>query len=262
MMLDIKCSVAFSHPPGLGTGKFRLRKGFCGFLEHAWIAGLADLRAAGIDDRIFRAIVTHRSSFSISESREKLERANVTALNWNVQDYSPRLKEIPDPPPIIVLPGGPLPNDERSVATVGTRKATAYGREAASLLALDLAGNGVIIVSGMARGIDGIARRAAPETIDRTIDVLGNGLDIVYPSEHVGLARDITQLGELVSEYALGVKPKSTHSPQRNRIISGALRTVRHALEQDREVFRVPGGASSPASRRTNDLIQQGPNWS
>ena len=272
-MVDRKYWVALSHIPSLGTVKFRLLERHFGSLEHAWIAGLADLRAAGIDDRVSRAIVTHRASFSPDSEMEKLGRANVTALNWSDQAYPPRLKEIPYPPPVILLRGDLLPVDERSVAIVGTRKATAYGREAASSLARDLAGSGVTVVSGMARGIDGIAHRAALEAGGRTIAVLGNGLDIVYPSEHAGLARDITQAGALVSEYPLGVKPKSTHSPQRNRLISGltlgtlvieapeysgALWTVRHALEQDREVFCVPGSIFSPASRGTNDLIQQG----
>ena len=171
------------------------------------------------------------------------------------------------------LRGEILPADERSVAVVGTRKATAYGLEAASGLARDLAKSGVTIVSGLARGVDSIAHRAALDAGGRTIAVFGSGLDVVYPGEHARLAREIMETGALISEYPLGVGPKAQHFPQRNRLISGlslgtlvveagdmsgALVTVGHALEQNREVFCVPGSIFSPASQGTNYLIQQG----
>ena len=166
-----------------------------------------------------------------------------------------------------------MPEHERSVAVVGTRRATAYGREAATQLTTDLARSGVTIVSGLARGVDAIAHRTALEGGTRTIAILGNGLDITYPPEHAPLASQIVESGALVSEHPLGVRPEAKNFPRRNRIMSGmtlgtlvieaptgsgAVWTVRHALEQGREVFCVPGSIFSPNSHETNFLIQQG----
>ena len=159
------------------------------------------------------------------------------------------------------------------MAVVGTRSPTAYGREVAAALTADLAGNGITIVSGLARGVDGIAHRAALESGGRTIALLAGGLDNVYPREHTGLFEQIQQQGAVVSEYPLGVRPDSRNFPRRNRLISGmslgtlvveageasgARWTVYHALEQDREVFCVPGSIFSPNSRLTNRMIQEG----
>ena len=153
---------------------------------------------------------------------------------------------------------------------VGTRKAGAYGRQVAYQLSHDLANAGVVIVSGLAWGIDAIVHRAALEAGRRTIAVMASGLDIIYPQEHSRLADEILGNGALISEHPLGVKPSPQHFPRRNRIMSGmtlgtvvvdadeksgALITARHALEQNREVFAVPGNITSPNSRGTNRLI-------
>ena len=272
-MADIKHWVAFSLIPKLGTVRFRLLEDHFRSLDVAWTAGQSEIRAAGLDEKTASAIVTQRDSISPDGEMEKLLKAGVQALTWNDASYPPRLKEIHDPPPVLYVRGEILPEDERSVAVVGTRKATAYGREAAGTLARDLAGSGVTIVSGLARGIDSIAHRAALEGEGRTIAVFGCGLDVIYPPEHRRLASDILERGVLVSEWPLGTRPKSTHFPLRNRIISGmtlgtlvveapmgsgALWTVRHALEQNREVFCVPGSIFSPVSKGTNALIQDG----
>ncbi len=155
---------------------------------------------------------------------------------------------------------------------VGTRGPTAYGREAASVLTGDLSKNGITIVSGLARGVDGISHRAALDNGGRTIAMVANGLDIVYPSEHSGFSRRITENGAVISEYPLGVRPNPRSIPRRNRLISGlslgiliieasetsgAIWTVQHALEQDREVFCVPGSIFSLASGFTNRMIKQ-----
>ena len=272
-MDDVKFWVALSRLPNLGTVKFRLLEAHFRSLEDAWIAGLGELQAAGIDTKTARAIISHRGSISPDAEVEKLERAGIRAITWHDPMYAPRLTEISDPPPVLYLRGDILPEDERSVAIVGTRKATAYGREAASALSRDLARCGVTIVSGLARGIDAIAHRAAVEAGGRTIAVFGSGLDIVYPSEHVRLAEEIKAAGALVSEHPMGTRPEARHFPRRNRLISGitlgtlvveapersgALLTVRHALEQNREVFCVPGSIFSPSSQGTNALIQEG----
>jgi len=175
--------------------------------------------------------------------------------------------------PRYYIKGTILPDDERAVAVVGTRGPTTYGREAAAALTTDLARNGITIVSGLARGIDGVAHRAALDAGGRTIAVLASGLDTVYPREHAGLFQRTQGAGAVVCEYPLGVRPDPRSFPRRNRLISGmslgtlvieapnksgAVWTVRHALDQNREVFCVPGSIFSPASQFTNRMIQEG----
>jgi DNA processing protein len=203
----------------------------------------------------------------------RLRQAGVQAINWHDPQYPARLKEISDPPPVLYYRGELLPSDERAVAVVGTRSPTTYGREVAANLTTDLARNGITIVSGLALGIDAVAHRAALDQGGRTIAVVANGLDIVYPKENTGLSQRIPEHGAVVSESPLGTRPDSRGFPRRNRLISGlslgtlvveagetsgARWTVYHALEQDREVFCVPGSIFSPASRLTNRLIQEG----
>ena len=114
-----------------------------------------------------------------------------------------------------------LPEDERSIAVVGTRRATPYGREMAHRLATDMARAGIVIISGLARGIDGIAHRAALDAGQRTIAVMGSGADIIYPAEHSNLASDIASNGALVTEFSLGTRPNAGNFPRRNRIMAG-----------------------------------------
>ena len=272
-MEDIKFWVALHRVPQLGTVRFRRLEAYFGQLTHAWEASAGELKAAGMEDRPVREIVAAQSRISPDSEMERLLRTGVEALSWHHPDYPPLLKEIYDPPPVLYCRGSILPSDERAVAVVGTRNPTSYGREAAAALSADLARNGITIVSGLARGIDAIAHRATLENGGRTIAVLANGLDIVYPKEHAQLAQQAQEGGAVVSEYSLGVRPDSRSFPRCNRLISGmslgtlvieapdnsgARWTVRHALEQDREVFCVPGSIFSPASRFTNQMIQEG----
>jgi len=270
---DLKYWVAFSRVPSIGRVRFQLLLQHFHSLGEAWHASGEALKEAGLDHRAAAAVATARAKLDPDTEMEQLERTGVRALTWEDHDYPRRLKEIYDLPPILFVKGTLLPEDERSVAVVGTRRATAYGREAVSQLATDLARSGITIVSGLARGIDAIAHRATLEAGGRTIAVLGNGLDITYPPEHAPLAAQIVQHGALVSEHPLGIRPEAKNFPRRNRIMSGmtlgtlvieapigsgAVWTVRHALEQNREVFCVPGSIFSPNSLATNLLIQEG----
>ncbi|MEK7807190.1 MAG: DNA-processing protein DprA, partial [Chloroflexota bacterium] len=272
-MEGIEYWAALNLVPHLGTVRFRRLEAHFGDLANAWRASLSELKAAGIEDRPAQAVLAAQSRISPEAEVQRLDRAGVKLLNWHHSEYPPRLKEIHDPPPVLYYKGTLLPADERAVAVVGTRSPTSYGREAAASLAGDLARNGITIVSGLARGIDGIAHRAALDNGGRTIAVLANGLDTVYPREHTGLFQQAQEAGAVVSEYPLGVRPDPRSFPRRNRLISGmslgtlvieapetsgARWTVYHALEQDREVFCVPGSIFSPASRFTNRMIQEG----
>ena len=272
-MNDIKYWVALNRVPQLGPVRFKRLEAHFGLLEHAWNAGLAQLRAAGLEDRPAQEVLAARARVDPDAEMERLGKAEVRVLDWNHAVYPRRLKEIHDPPPLLYVKGDILPEDERSLAIVGTRSPTTYGREVASTLATGLANSGICIISGLARGIDGIAHRATLDAGGRTIAVVANGLDMVYPGEHTELARQIQAHGAVVSEYPLGVRPDAKGFPRRNRLISGmslgslvveaaegsgARWTVYHALEQDREVFCVPGSIFSPASSFTNRMIQEG----
>lgn len=272
-MDDLKYWVALSGVPHLGPARFRLLESYFGSMEDAWKADIPQLREAGLDSRIVQEVASARYGTDPDEGMEALARADVKSTNWNCGDYPPRLREIHDPPPVLYYLGQLLPTDQCSVAVVGTRNPTSYGREAAAALSRDLASTGITIVSGLALGIDGVAHRAALECGGRTIAVVAGGLDTVYPREHTGLFRQIQGQGAVVSEHPLGVRPDSRNFPRRNRLISGMTLgtlvveagegsgtrwTVQQALEQDREVFCVPGSIFSPASRFTNRMIKEG----
>lgn len=272
-MEDLKYWVALSAVPQMGTVRFRKLESYFGTLEDAWKAGPGQLREAGLDWRTAQEVVAAQHGRDPAEGMDALQQAGVTVAHWNGDNYPSRLKEISDPPPVLYYLGAILPEDEFSIAVVGTRNPTSYGREAASSLSRDLASVGITIVSGLALGIDGVAHRAALECGGRTIAVVAGGLDTVYPKEHTALFRQIREQGAVVSEHGLGVRPDARNFPRRNRLISGMTLgtlvveagegsgtrwTVQQALEQDREVFCVPGSIFSPASRYTNRLIKEG----
>jgi len=185
----------------------------------------------------------------------------------------PRLKEIPNPPPILWVDGTITKQDQVAVAIVGSRGATDYGRETSARLAGELARAGVSVVSGMALGIDSAAHRGALAVGGRTLAVLGCGVDVLYPRPNRDLFERIPEQGGVISEFRLGTQPEPGHFPVRNRIISGlslgvvvveagsksgSLITARTALEQNREVFAVPGRVASLKTKGTHALIRQG----
>jgi len=209
----------------------------------------------------------------LREDQARVEAAGVGVLVWGDAEYPARLQEIASAPPVLYVRGRMEPGDDAAVAIVGSRRATAYGEAVARELAGELARRGLIIVSGLARGIDAAAHRGALEAGGPTWAVLGSGLDEIYPPEHRGLAEEVTTSGALLSEFPLGTAPLRLHFPRRNRIISGlslgvvvveagvksgALITAHHALEQGREVFAVPGRVHAQYSEGSNRLIKAG----
>jgi DNA processing protein len=220
-MSDIKYWVGFNLIPGIGRVRFSQLLQHFTDLEQAWHASFAELRAAGLDESIARAIIMQRPKLSLDAEMERLEQYHVKVFTWDDPNFPPRLKEIYDVPPLLYVRGELLSEDEWAIAVVGTRRATVYGREVTERIAGDLARSGITIVSGLARGIDSIAHRAALDAGGRTVAVFGCGLDIVYPAENLKLAQAIMEHGALVSDYHLGTRPKAENFPRRNRIMSG-----------------------------------------
>jgi DNA processing protein len=202
-----------------------------------------------------------------------IEQLNIFVLTLFDQSYPQRLRTIPDPPPLLYVRGTFSARDDVAVAIVGGRRATPSGCLTTEEIAKALAGAGVTVVSGLARGIDVAAHRGALAGKGRTIAVLGCGVDRTYPSEHEALRRSIESHGAVISELPIGAPPLSHHFPRRNRIISGlslgvlvseaavdsgSLITAKLALEQGRDVFAVPGSVREAVCRGSNGLIKEG----
>jgi len=226
-----------------------------------------------------RADVPAETAAAIREGRARartelasLARAGARVVAWSDEAYPRQLREIPDPPLVLAV-RGTLVDDEPAVAVVGTRQASEYGRRIAAEIASGLAGVGVTVVSGLASGIDGTAHQAALAAGGRTVAVFGTGIDRVYPRWHRELAESIVGQGALVSEFPCGAEPMKFHFPRRNRVISGlalgtvvveaaeesgSLITAKFAVEQNRDVFAVPGPADAPRHRGPNRLIREG----
>jgi DNA processing protein len=270
---DIKYWVSFSRIPGIGRIKTSQLLDYFTSMENAWKAPVNELKKAGLDSRSAEAIGNLRSRIYPDKEFENLCRYKVEVVTYKSTNYPTRLKEIDDYPPILYVRGNIFPSDDCCLAVVGARRPTMYGRQVTEEIVTYLARNGITIVSGLARGIDSVAHKTALGVEGRTIAVFGCGLDIVYPAENAGIAREIMERGALLSEYPLGVRPKADNFPRRNRIMSGlslgvlvveagetsgALITTNQALEQNRDVFAIPGSIFSPMSKGTNRLIQEG----
>ncbi len=269
------CWIAFTRVRGIGPMRFGKLLSYFGSAAAAWRAGRADLLAAGLDARTTEALLDQRAkSVPLEAELEALARHGIRAICQTDPDYPELLREIYLPPTVLYVRGMLAPEDAWAVALVGTRKATSYGYQVTEQLARGLAGNNITVISGLARGIDTAAHRAALTVASgRTIAVLGCGLDMVYPPENAKLAARICEQGALLSEFPLGTQPEPTNFPIRNRVISGlslgvvvieaparsgALITTRFALDHNRQVFAVPGHIYSKASEGTNRLIQEG----
>jgi DNA processing protein len=270
---DLRYWLGFNLVAGIGPRRLQALLDAFGDLSAAWKASPAQLRDAGLDRRSLDSLLRARSTLSLDRELDKVRQAGVRLLCWEDESYPRHLRNIYDPPPLLYVRGTLRKEDEWAVAVVGTRRATVYGKEATRQLTSGLARNGITIVSGLARGIDAQAHRAALDAGGRTIAVLGCGVDVVYPPEHRRLALEVLERGALVSEYALGTQPEASNFPPRNRIISGlslgvvvveagarsgALITADFAAEQGRDVFAVPGSIFQRGSEGCNRLIREG----
>jgi DNA processing protein len=265
--------VGFNLVKGIGAARVRILLNHFVDLATAWNAPSQELRAVGLSSKVVENLLQVRASVSLDEVWNRLQAKGIQVLTWEDDAYPRRLKEIDQPPPVLYVRGSLVPDDEWSVAMVGTRRITAYGRQVTEEVSSILARSGVTIVSGLARGVDAVAHKAALAAGGRTLAVLGCGVDIVYPPEHQSLADRIMEHGALLSDYPPGTSPDGVNFPPRNRIISGlsravivveageqsgALITAQFAAEQGREVFAVPGNINAPQSVGCNRLILEG----
>lgn len=266
--------IGFNFVKGIGSVRMRaLLEAFDGDLKAAWEAPISKFESIGLSGRIIENLARVRSQIDLEQVWQRMTAAGISAVTWDDETYPRMLREIDQPPPIFYQKGEILPEDETAVAIVGTRRVTAYGRGVTEELAAYLARNRVTVVSGLARGVDAIAHRSALHAGGRTVAVLGSGVDRIYPPEHQQLAAEIAEAGAVISDYPPGTAPESTNFPPRNRIISGlslavvvveasdtsgALITASFAADQSRDVLAVPGNITSPNSKGTNLLIQNG----
>ena len=266
--------IGFNLVKGIGSVRVQGLIDYFGDLDSAWQAAPEVLEAAGLSARLAEAAAQLRRSGEPARLWEYCQANGISVLTWDDAAYPRRLREIDGAPPTLYVRGQLSDDDARwSVAVVGTRRVTAYGRQAAEEISAALARSGVTIVSGLARGVDAVAHQAALRSGGRTIAVLGSGVDRIYPPEHRGLAEQIAAHGAVISDYAPGSDPEAGNFPPRNRIISGlaqavivveageksgALITAAFAAEQGRAVFAVPGSIYAPNSKGANILIREG----
>ena len=260
--------------PGIGPRLLHALLEYFGSPQAVLSADGNSLRqVSGVGPKLAASIRDHKDSERAVREIERCEKLGVRLLTRDCPDYPPLLAQIHDAPTVFYCRGELLPRDQLSIAIVGSRRCTLYGRQQAQKLASGLARAGMTIVSGLARGIDGAAHEGAVQAGGRTLAVLGTGVLKMYPPEHVDLSKKVIEHGALISEFPLDQRPSPGLFPQRNRIISGlsdgvilveatrksgALHTARHAMEQGREVFAVPGRIDSLASEGCHDLIRDG----
>jgi DNA processing protein len=266
--------LAISLTPGLGPTKSRKLVDHFGSPEAVLRASLTELEATGIQAVSAQSLATGKSAELAREEVARATAAGVAMISTDDPFYPPRLMEIYDPPLILYVRGNTEVLTRPGLAIVGTRHPTPYGSGMAERLASDLAAQGLVIISGMARGVDTAAHRGAISAKGKTLAVFGTGVDVIYPKENSRLAEQILALGgAIISEFPLGTFAAPQNFPIRNRILSGmsvgvlvveaaeysgTRITARCALEQNRDVFAVPGNVTNKNSWGPNTLIKQG----
>ncbi|HEX2982701.1 MAG TPA: DNA-processing protein DprA [Ignavibacteriales bacterium] len=264
---------------GIGPAKARAIIAKAGSIENILDLNYHDLLdVEGISDQLARRTLSSKNEFnnllsSLDKEFNQLEKLNCKFISYWDKDYPSLLKKIYDPPLYIYVKGILSEDDQYSVAVVGTRTPTNYGKIQAEKISSELASQNITVISGLARGIDSAAHRGALAAKGRTLAVIGSGLDVIYPPENKNLFDEIAEKGAVISEFDLGTKPDATNFPRRNRIIAGlslgvlvvesgivggALQTASIAVNENREVFAVPGNIGIKQSEGTNELIKRG----
>ncbi|MDD5528481.1 MAG: DNA-processing protein DprA [bacterium] len=236
-----------------------------------WGAPLEELVKIG--DENFISTLKNTKTLSVDAQIKLLKTLNIHIVTTQSAEYPANLKELPDTPPILYMRGEVLDTDTRSIAIIGSRTPTHYGKLVTETFTQEFVMAGITVVSGLARGIDTYAHRETLALKGRTIAVIGSGIDIIYPPENRELFNKIYESGAVISEFPLGTQPWAGNFPARNRIISGLSKaivvieaslksgvfsTVEWALKQGKEVFAVPGNITSENSKGTNKLIKDG----
>jgi DNA processing protein len=271
---DTKSLIHLNLIPGIGNHTIRRLLAAFGSAEKSVAATSAELaQIDGLTPDVRQQLIDGRSHAPLAQELELIQQHQCHIVTINDDAYPPLLKQIHDPPVLLYIIGEfPLQNAP-SIAIVGSRSPTEYGKTISHQLSHQLAERGITVVSGFARGIDTCVHRGALEAGGRTVAVFGCGLSIIYPETNRALAGEIIESGALISEFPMTMPPRGNNFPRRNRVISGltlgtlvveasdrsgSLITARHAAEQGREVFAVPGQIFSNVSRGTHSLINQG----
>ncbi len=274
MYIDKEQLINLSAIAGVGATRIRALVAHFKSTEDIFDASIKQLLSVdGVDIKTAKSIKAY-SDFDYGTLQiHKANQEGVEVIDFWDERYPENLKKIYDPPAFIFLKGTLSKQDKYAISIVGTRLPSSYGKLVAEKVAKELAQKGLVIVSGLARGIDTISHCGALQSGGRTIAVLGSGLDHIYPGENKNLAEKIIEQGVLISEFPMGTKPDAVNFPRRNRIISGlalgtvvveaglksgALLTANYALEQNRDIFAVPGNINSPKSIGTNQIIKDG----
>jgi DNA processing protein len=266
--------LALSQTPGIGAGRGRKLVDHFGSIERVFAASLTELEGFRLTAAAAQSIASGKSLELAADEQDRVLEMGASIVVQGDPEFPSRLLEIYDPPLVLYVRGNPEVIVNKGIAVIGTRHPTPYGTGMAERLACDLAARGLIIISGMARGIDTAAHRGALNGHGRTMAVWGTGIDVVYPKENQKLTDQILLSGgAIVSEFPLGTYPAPQNFPIRNRIISGlsigvlvieageysgTRVTARCALEQGREVYAVPGNVTNKLSWGPNTLIKQG----
>ncbi|MEW4453536.1 DNA-processing protein DprA [Bremerella sp. JC817] len=270
---EFQAAIRLALSSGIGPAKVQALEAYFGSLAAALQATARQLQeVSGIGPKVAKTIV-EANTLDIERELDHCRDFGIQILTRSDEAFPGLLREIVDPPTLLFVRGEFLASDELAVAIVGTRHATHYGKKQAERFGYELAKAGFTVVSGLARGIDAAAHRGAIKAGGRTIAFLGGGVSKIYPPEHVDLAEEVSQSGAIVSEAAPLVSPIAGAFPQRNRLItgmslgvviieaalrSGALISARMAMEQNREVFAIPGQIDNPVARGVNSLIRDG----
>jgi DNA processing protein len=266
--------LALALTPGLGARMAGKLLGAMGSPDRIFNASLTELESHRLPAAVAQAIHARQPLSAAAKELAQAQAAGIRLLTWDEPEYPQRLREIYDPPPLLYVRGNIELLNRHQISIVGSRRPTPYGNQMAQRLARDLADRGLVIVSGLARGVDSSAHKGALSSAGgATIGVLGCGIDVIYPKENKKIFAEMETRGAIISEFTMGTFPGPQNFPIRNRVIagmslgvvvvegaqySGSLITARLAMEFGREVYGVPGNATQPTSFGPNQLIKQG----